>query len=257
MIETSKKLTKKGSDGKPAVYGFVGSSSITQGWFPWIKQAGGQALDSTLTKSKFSDPKTVTGLKQLADGIKGGYFTDNDFLKANGGEVQTFATGKAAMYFLQYSNQVTMNKSFADADWDVVKIPKAVDGKRYVPMVTNSWLISSKASKDVKDAAWEFLNYYLSDEAQNIVAESGASLPVKKTALQVVEKSSGKPQNKKVFTDGISEGGTTLDENASWNEWRTAAQPIINDIVVTGNLSAEEGVKQIDEKVQAVLDKNK
>lgn len=256
LIEASKKLTKNGSDGKPAVYGFVGSTSITQGWFPWIKQAGGQALDSTLTKSMFTDPKTVTGLKQLADGIKQGYFTNTDFLKANGGEVQAFATGKAAMYFLQYSNQVTMNKSFPDADWDVVKIPKAVDGKRYVPMVTNSWLISSKASQDVKDAAWQFLKYYLGDEAQKIVAESGASLPVKKSALQILETSSGKPQNKKAFTDGIAEGGTTLDENASWNEWRTAAQPIINDIF-SSNISAEEGVKQINEKVQAVLDKNK
>ncbi|GAA3407944.1 ABC transporter substrate-binding protein [Paenibacillus hodogayensis] len=257
LIETSKKLTKNGADGKPSTFGFVGSSSITQGWFPWIKQAGGQALDSTLTKSMFNDPKTITGLKQLADGIKQGYFTNNDFLKANGGEVQAFATGKAGMYFLQYSNQVTMNKSFPDADWDVVKIPKAVDGKRYVPMVTNSWLISSKAKQDVKDAAWEFLKYYLGDEAQNLVAESGASLPVKKTALQVVEKSTTKPLNKKAFTDGISEGGVTLDENASWNEWRGVAQPIINDIVVTGNISAEEGVKQIHEKVQAVLDNNK
>lgn len=257
LIEASKKLTKAGSDGKPASFGFIGSSSITQGWFPWIKQAGGQALDSTLTKSMFNDPKTITGLKQLAEGIKQGYFTNNDYLKANGGEVQTFATGKAAMYFLQYSNQVTMNKSFPDADWDVVKIPKGVDGKRYVPMVTNSWLISSKAKQEVKDAAWEFLKYYLGEESQTILANSGASLPVKKTALQTAEKMTGKPANKKAFTDGIAEGGVTLDENASWNEWRGAAQPIINDIVLNFNISAEEGAKQIHEKVQTVLDNNK
>jgi multiple sugar transport system substrate-binding protein len=161
------------------------------------------------------------------------------------------------MYFLQYSNQVTMNKSFPDADWDVVKIPKGVDGKRYVPMVTNSWLISSKAKQEVKDAAWEFLKYYLGEEAQTILANSGASLPVKKTALQAVEKITGKPANKKAFTDGIAEGGVTLDENASWNEWRGAAQPIINDIVLNFNISAEEGAKQIHEKVQTVLDNNK
>ncbi|MGO4496295.1 sugar ABC transporter substrate-binding protein [Paenibacillus sp. 2RAB27] len=256
LIETAKKLTKNGADGKPAIYGFVGNFTITQGWFPWIKQAGGQALDSTLTKSMFNDPKTLTGIKQLADGVKQGYFTSDDFQKANGGEMQTFATGKAAMYILQYSNQVAINKNFPDADWDVVKLPKAVDGKRYVPMVTNSWLVSSKASQDVKDAAWTFLKYYLSDESQNILASSGSSIPVKKSAFEVIEKSTTKPLNKKAFTEGIAEGGVTLDENPSWTEWRTAAQPIITDIV-KGNIPAEEGLKQVHEKVQAVLDKNK
>lgn len=256
LIEASKKLTKKGSDGKPTVYGFVGSYNITQGWFPWVKQAGGQALDSTLTKAMFTDPKTVAGLKALTEGIKQGYFTNDDFIKANGGDVQTFGANKAALYFLQYSGSVTMNKSFADADWDIVKIPKAVDGKRYVPMVTNSWLIFSRAKPEVKQAAWEFLKYYLSDEAQKIVAESGSTLPVKKTALQVLDNSASKPLNKKAFTDGIAEGGTTLDENASWTEWRGAAQPVINDIM-KGNTTVEEGVKLIQEKVQAVLDKNK
>ncbi|QJD87722.1 ABC transporter substrate-binding protein [Cohnella herbarum] len=253
LIETSKKLTKKDDKGNVQIYGFVGSISITQGWFPWIKQAGGQALDETKTKSMFSDPKTVAGLQSLVNGINDGYFTNGDFLTANGGDVQSFAEGKAAMYFLQYGNQVSINGNFPDTNWDVVKIPKGAEGKRYVPTVTNAWLISSKASQDSKDAAWEFLKYYLSDEAQAIVAKSGSTLPVNKTALQVLDGDTSKPLNKKAFTDGIAEAGVTLDENATWNEWRIVVQQVVNEIV-DGNMTVEEGVKEIDAKVQPILD---
>ncbi|GBF73009.1 hypothetical protein PA598K_01291 [Paenibacillus sp. 598K] len=253
LIEASKKLTRTDSNGNPEVFGFIGSSSITQGWFPWIKQAGGMVLDETLTKSRFDDPKTVEGLRQLREGIAEGYFTDADSITAFGGELPAFGSGKAAMFFLQYSTQVTMNSEFPDTDWDVVKIPRSVDGERYVPTISNSWLISSRATQESKDAAWEFLQYYLGDEAQAIIAESGSALPVKQSALALLEESDTKPANKLAFTDGIAEGGVTMDENASWNEWRIAVQQIVNEIV-KGTVTPEAGASDIHTKVQDILD---
>lgn len=250
LIEASKQLTVKDKR-----FGFIGSYSITTGWFPWIKQAGGSALDETKTKSNFDNPKTVKGLEELLQGIKDGYFTNTDFVKANGGDLEVFAGGKAAMYFLQYSQQVAMNDQFPDANWNVVKIPKAQDGNRYVPMVTNSWLISSRASQDAKDAAWEFLKYYLNEQSQAIVAKSGSTLPVRKSALELLKDTTTKPLNKGAFTDGIAEGGVTLDENASWSEWRIKVQQVVNEMIA-GNVSAADGAKTIHEEVQKVLDDN-
>lgn len=255
LIEASKKLTiKEGKDTKQ--FGYIGNTSIATGWFPWIKQAGGLVLDDTKTKSMLDDPKTLEGLKQLRQGIEEGYFTNNDFVKANGTEMDVFATGKAAMYLMQYSQQVGMNASFPDADWDVVKVPKAVDGNRYVPMVTNSWLISSRASDDSKEAAWQFLKFYLGDEAQKIVAESGASIPVKKSAYEVFGTSTTKPLNKNGFIEGVSEGGVTTDENASWAEWRLLVQQEVNDAVVQGTKSVEDALTAAHKSVQQVLDEN-
>lgn len=252
LIETAKLLTVR-EGGETTRFGFVGAYSITTGWFPWIKQAGGSALDETKTRSMFDDPRTIEGLRQLRQGIEEGYFTNNDFVKAHGGELAVFAEGKAAMHFMQYSLQVNMQQSFPDADWDVVKVPLAVDGKRYVPMVTNTWLISSRASQATKEAAWEFLKFYLGDEAQAIVAESGSTLPVKKSAYDVLDAVETKPLNKRAYTDGIAEGGVTLDENASWNEWRILVQQQVNEAIVHGNITVEEAAAEIHKRVQEVL----
>lgn len=250
LIDNSKQLTDQDKR-----FGFVGNSSITTGWFPWIKQAGGSALDETLTKANFDNPATVKGLSDLIGGIQGGYFTNSDFVKANGGELEVFATGKAAMMFFQYSQQVAINQNFPDANWNVVKVPKAIDGNRYVPMVTNSWLIYSKASQDAKDAAWEFLKYYLNEQSQEIVAKSGSTLPVRKSALDLLKDTQTKPLNKAAFTEGIAEGGVTLDENASWSEWRLKVQQVVNEMV-SGNVKVEDGAKTIQTEVQKVLDDN-
>ncbi|MCU6713257.1 sugar ABC transporter substrate-binding protein, partial [Paenibacillus sp. J5C_2022] len=255
LIEAAKKLTIKEGDNVKQ-FGFIASTAIATGWFPWIKQAGGMVLDDSKTKSMLDDPKTAEGLEQLRQGIVEGYFTNNDYLKANGGAREVFATGKAALYMMQYSEQVLINSSFPDTDWDVVKAPKAADGKRYVPFVTNSWLVSSRASDDSKEAAWQFLKFYLGDEAQTMLAESGSSLPVKQSAYTVFDNSTTKPLNKKGFTEGVAEAGVTLDENASWAEWRLLVQQEVNEAIVHGNKSVEDALAAAHKSVQQVLDEH-
>ncbi len=254
MIDTAKKLTKDtDGDGKTDIYGFQTASSIAQGWIPWIKSSGGSALDTSLTKAAFNDPKTIEGLTRWADTIHKDKISPTREMQSN---QNYFQNEKSAMTFLQYSGQVSLNKNKPDLDWDVVKMPIGFNGKRFVPMVVNQWLIYSKAKPEAKEAAWTFLKYYLSDEAQAFLSESGASLPVKKSSLEELEKLTTKPVNKKAFTKGIEEAGGTLDENPSWNQWRAAATPILNDIL-DGKKAPADGTKEIQQKVQAVLDENK
>ncbi|PYI56911.1 ABC transporter substrate-binding protein [Paenibacillus flagellatus] len=253
MIDAAKKLTKDtDGDGKPDLFGFQTASSIAQGWMPWIKSSGGSALDPGMTKAAFNDPKTIEGLTRWADTIWKDNISPTRDMQTN---QNFFQNEKTAMTFFQYSAQVSLNKNKPDLDWDVVKMPVGFNGKRFVPMVVNQWLIYSKAKPDAKEAAWTFLKYYLSDEAQDVLSESGASLPVKKTALEKIEKQTTKPLNKKAFTKGIEEAGGTLDENPTWNEWRAAATPILNDIL-DGKKSPADGAKDIQSKVQRILDEN-
>jgi multiple sugar transport system substrate-binding protein len=255
MIDAAKKLTKDtNGDGKPEQYGFAASNSITVGWYPWTRSKGGMVLDETKTKAMFTDPKSIEGIQTWSNLVKEGISPTQDLYDAVGGDWKAFASGQAAMFFLQYNVQALIAKDFPDLDYDTVMIPKGFDGKRIVPMVSNSWLVFSKAKPEAKEAAWLFLKYYLGDEAQDILAESGASLPVKKSSIGKLDKES-RPQNKAAFSQGIEEGGTTLDENPSWNDWRTQAQPIYREIF-DQKISPEEGAKQIQEKVQQILDEN-
>ncbi|MDF2660917.1 MAG: extracellular solute-binding protein family 1 [Paenibacillus sp.] len=254
LIDAAKKLTKDtNGDGKTDLFGFNTAASITLGWIPWIKSSGGSAIDPGTGKSLFNDPKTIEGLQKWADTINKDKISPTREQQTS---VKYFEEGKTAMTFLQSSQQVSLLKNKPDLDWDVVKMPIGFTGKRFVPIVVNQWLIYSKAKPDAKEAAWTFLQYYLSDEAQTFVAESGASLPVKKTTLEALEKQTTKPLNKKAFTKGTEEAAGTLDENPTWNEWRAAATPILNDIL-DGKKSAADGVKEIHQKVQAILDDDK
>lgn len=258
VIDAAQKLTKDtNGDGKVDIYGFISGYNITQGWYPWIKSTGGQLLDSTFTKAMFTDPKTIEALTKWSEfNTKLNASAPKAFTDANDAEPKSFANEKGAMYFMQYSQAVAWNKDFPNFEYDVVKMPKGFDGKRVVPYVTNEWMIYSKAKQDAKDAAWTWIKYYLSDEGQDTLADSGSALPVKKSSLQKIEKTNTKPLNKKAFTEGIAEAGTTMDESATWNQWRGVAQPIFADIY-EGKTSPQEGAKLIQEKVQKVLDDNK
>ncbi|GGD89326.1 ABC transporter substrate-binding protein [Paenibacillus nasutitermitis] len=255
MIDTAKKLTRDtNGDGKPDVYGLAVASNITVGWFPWSRAAGGAVLDAAKTKATVTDPKTVEGLKLWVSVIKDGTAPTLDVMKAGGGDHQMFGNNQLGMYFLQYNRQVGLNDNYPDLDWDTVVMPKGLDGKRVVPVVTNSWVVYSRASQEVKDAAWEFLKYYLGEESQAVLAASGVSLPVKKSAEAKLDNTK-KPLNKKAYVDGVAEAGMTLDENPSWNEWRSAAQPVFEEIISLTK-PVEDAVKEIQDKIQAVLDEN-
>ncbi len=259
LVDTAIKLTKdENKDGTPEIYGFLATAGITQGWFPWIKAKGGQILDPTLTKAAFDDPKTLEGVTLWSDLVNKYKVSPTEAVnKALGGDFQIFGNNKAAMFFIQYSTANSIvNKNFPDLDYDTVKIPIGFDGKRVVPMVSNCWVIFSKASQEGKDAAWLWIKNYLSEESQDIVAESGASIPLLKSSQAKLGTAAFKPANKEAFTKGIEEAGTTLDENASWNQWRAEANPILVDILY-GKVQPADGLKQIQEKVQKVLDENK
>ena len=249
MIQAAEKLTNGD------IYGFLTGGSITVGWYPWIRSAGGMALDETKENAVFDDEKSIKGITAWADTVKNkispSVTEQNDMGKAS----TIFGNNKAAMLFVQYSEIATSyNVNFPDLDFDTVMIPKTFDGTdRFVPAVANTWMINARANDDAKEAGWLWIEHYLSEEMQEIIAKSGATLPVHKEALALVDSLEGNPVNKKAFTQGVAEAGTTLDENAKWSEWRIAAHPIFEEIL-NGSKDPETGLKEIKQKVQTILD---
>lgn len=249
LVDTAEKLTKDG------VYGFLAGGSITVGWYPWIRSADGMALDESRENAVFDDEKSMKGITAWADLVKNKISPTISEQNDMGKAPTMFANNKAAMMFVQYS-EIAGNfaANFPDLDYDTVMIPKTFDGSgRYVPAVGNTWMINARSSAEAQEAAWLWIEHYLSDEVQEIIAKSGATLPVNKNAFASIDSLPGKPLNKAAFTQGVAEAATTLDENSTWSEWRLAAQPIFEEIL-NGTKAPADGLKEIKQKVQAVLD---
>lgn len=256
MLDTAKKLTKDtNGDGKTDIYGMSVENNLTQGFYPWSKIYGGGWLDETKTKSMLLDPKTLQGITAWQNTMKSGIAPTFDVLEANGKITQMFGSNKIGMMIMQYSGQLPFKKDYANLDYDTVMVPKGYDGKRFVPFVANSWVIFSKAKQEQKDAAWVFLKYFLGDEAQGLLASSGASLPLKVSANSKLDLNSN-PKNKKAFTEGVAQAGVTTDETAFWNEMKTTVQPVFIEMF-KGSKTPEVGLKEADEKLKTVINNNK
>ncbi|MDD4495011.1 MAG: sugar ABC transporter substrate-binding protein, partial [Eubacteriales bacterium] len=249
MIEVAKKLNNP--DTAKRVYGFLTTMNITQGWFPWIKSTGGNCLDATLTKADFTNPKTYEGITKWANT----FLVDKIAPDTSMATTDLFGMQKGAMVFLQYSETVSVNNKYKNLDYDTVMIPKATDGKRYVPSIDNSWVVFSGAKDSSKDAAWEWIKYYLSAEGQDEVAKKGAAVPIRLSSMSKIDTTT-KPKNKAAFTKGMAEGGVTTDESPVWNLWRRPANTIFMEIY-EGSKTVDAGLKEIQLKVQKILDDNK
>lgn len=249
MIAAAQRLTSRKSPDAPStdIYGYISSPNMTQGWFPWIKSTGGSCLDETGTKATMTDPKTIQGIKNWV----------NNFLELKvspsrlSDSKQVFGEQRAAMYFMQYSEAAYLNsKKFLD--YDTVMIPKASDGNRYVINVCNTWAINAAAPEESKEAAWLFIYHYLSEASQDIVAASGGTLPIRISSLAKLDTGT-KPANKAAFAKGVEEGGTTMDENATWDKWRRVVNTGL-EAVFDGTVTAEDACANIQQGVQAILD---
>lgn len=259
MIDAATKLTQDtDGDGKTDIYGFLTGGSITIGWYPWVRSAGGRALDASLENAVFDDEKSVQGIQAWYDTVYKQKVSPTLTEQNDMGKSFTiFGNNKAAMMFLQYSEAAgQLNANFPDLEYDTVMIPKTFDGsERHVPYVANSWIVYSRAKDASKQAAWLWIQHYLAEDTQKTIAESGATLPVQKNALESVSSLTAKPVNKAAFTQGITEAGTTLDENATWSTWRLEAQPVFQ-MILNNEIDIAEGLAQIKTNVQKVLDEN-
>jgi multiple sugar transport system substrate-binding protein len=73
-----------------------------------------------------------------------------------------------------------LNPSKWNFKWGVVMPPKGPNGS-FPIVISNAWGISSKSKN--KDAAWKFVNWFMGDEAQKLLAEYG-EFPSKKSIAQ-------------------------------------------------------------------------
>lgn len=225
--------------------------SITEGWMTVLKSYGGGVLDETLTKSIINTPENKRAMEWIVDGMQREWFTAPSDLKSFQSNMAPFPSKAAAMRIGIYARTIDANN--AGLNYDVTLLPKGPDGKRFAPVIANSWVINKKAEGAKGDAAWEWVKYWATeDEVQNEWASLGEAVPVKKSAANSERFLSGKPDNKQAFLDSFEFAGT-LDVNAVWSEWVGKFGDSVNR-AFEGEIGVDEALSQADKDVQQVLD---
>ncbi len=84
--------------------------------------------------------------------------------------VDLFSAGKAAM--TRHGNwMIQTYRPIKDFKWDVAPLPK--DVRQYTTLHTGLFTINSKSK--VKDAAWTFIEFSMSDEGQELISKMGTN----------------------------------------------------------------------------------
>ena len=259
MLDMAQKLTKDtDGDGKTDVYGLATGENITTGWLPFVLATGGAPINETQTKSLFNDTKTLEGLKKYRSTVLDLKVSpDRAWATANGNTTSAFYSGKVAMLICLLATTNTINQNAPEGfSYDAQMMPVGWNGERNCIYVPNQWVIYSRADEAKQNAAWEWIKYFTNEESQNIIAESFASIgiPVRKSALETIDKIETVPANKAAFYKGLDDYGITLFECPSWEEWKPKAEQAFMEMQA-GAISAEEAAERVHNEVSKLLSK--
>lgn len=251
MLDLAKKLTFTRADGTK-VYGINYTSNITQGWLPFMSAVGVQPYKDDFRNSNLDDPKVKDAMVKYRWAIDEGLVMPAAELSAIGGAEQAFANGQIAMALLQASSIKPINNFAPDLNYDAIMMPIGWNGERTCIYVPNSWQVYAGVSEDEKEGVLAWLEYFLSEEAQMIIANEGSSFPCMIKALDAVTNSGRKPEHIDAFYKGINEYGLTLLENPTSGTTRSVVDTMTSKIKAGDDIDAR--IAEAHQTMQDELD---
>ncbi|OYN90219.1 ABC transporter substrate-binding protein [Parenemella sanctibonifatiensis] len=242
--EISDKLKGEG------IYGFAGGAYNQELFYNLIFQAGGAVLNEDSTQAQYSSEGSREALQFLRDMVVDGS-SPTIQTTADTSPDELFKSGKAAMV---YGGSFRV-KGYADsAVGEVIQVVPLPMGKQR-GVVLHGGAVVASADSDNRDAAAAFAVYTGSEEAQQIIGESGASIPAFKGTEQAYI--DARPQwDLGIFPESAEEYGFPYPVSANTQAWLQVESDMVPKILA-GDLSVEEGTTQLDERINALLAEEK
>lgn len=237
LSNAAKKLTNK----PKGIYGMAAPVSGQEGYYNTIYQAGGSVINSDGTKSEFGSPSTLEGLKYWTSFISDGtsptvaQMTDTS-------PSQLFGSGKLAMFYGGSWNAGTLAKSPVAKDIDVAPLPQGRSNTVAFTSAVNAIAASSKH----QEAAWKWMQFLASADAQNIQAASGVVAPASTKAREAWV--SSLPYNVAIFMDQVA-NAKPLPTSINTFAWKNQETTIL-----TPAFEGKESVEEAASKMAAAMD---
>ncbi|MEU4363610.1 extracellular solute-binding protein [Promicromonospora sp. NPDC023987] len=252
LAEAARELTvDKNDDGRPEVYGFRAfTPGFTESWWPMIRAFGGEIIDDTRTEVTVDSAESEAALEWATEAIgPDGFAPDVVATESLGSVHELFANETVAMSFGIYAR--SQAALAGDVDFDVVRMPTGPSGDRGEIAIVNAWSVNAATTDAEADAAWEWIEYFSSEEPQTQWAELGEGIPINRAVAEsdAFLGAETAPANRQAFLDALEEA-EDMGENAVWSEYTAAIGDEITaamsgDTTIADALSAgEQGAQE-------------
>jgi ABC-type glycerol-3-phosphate transport system substrate-binding protein len=250
LLETAKKLTKRGGTGRITQYGIYGWA-----WQNFIYGNGGALVDNVKapTKTLLDDPKSVEGLQFYSDLINKHQVMPAPLALANlgMGVDMMFASGRLGMFLSGIWETPALRQKYSFR-WDVAMFPKNRNGVRKFGSGGTGYgvLRSSRSPRE----AWEVVKALTSPEVQGELAERGLAQPARRSVA------AGKawalnplpPENKKALNGAVED--VVFDPfHPKWREIEAKYILPEFDLLKGGKETAEQAVRNLVPKINEML----
>ena len=234
------------TDKENGVYGMAARPETQEGIYDTIPQAGGEIINADRTKSGYGTKEAVEGTQIWIDLLDEGLSPTLEE-QADTNALELFKAGKLGMvYAASWNVPVIMENEQIKDKVDLVQMPIIKERAATIHGLSN--VIS--ANTEHADEAWEFVKYLGGKEANEIWAKSGAIIPARKDVLDIW-KEAYPTLNLDAFIKGLdySVMYPVSKNTAKWNDLELEyIKKIWN-----GDLTAEEGLKQLGEEMDKLL----
>jgi multiple sugar transport system substrate-binding protein len=250
-LEAAKALTKE-SGGQASQFGVL----LNTAWRPWASFVycnGGKIVDSDgrgiATSFAIAEDAAVEGLQFLQDLIYKYKVapppSGTNAWSPDLGPVEVFGTNKVGMLVGNPTQALNFQK-FTAFEWDVAPLPVGKGGKRGTGGGGTAWSIA-KATKN-PEAAWAFLKFITTAQAQLDEVAAGATTPSRKSVVtsKQFQDPAKPPKNVKSFAE--AQAYVVRDPvNSAWGD--IFAKAVVPNIQFL--FAGKEDARTITQKIKA------
>mgnify|MGYP001348811180 CR=1 FL=1 len=243
LVEAAKKITDPEKD----VYGIVSYIQSGQAsYWNLIFSNDGYVISEDKKKSGFDDPNTIEALQLYHDLIHVHGVSPTHAQVENSSAVELFQSGKVAMLIMaSYYTPMFKEHDYLKDVADVAPLPKMKKRSNVIHGLGNAISADTKE----KEAAWEFVKFLASKEAQLIQAEGGLISTYEGTQDAWLKSA---PQfNLEVFLEA-AEYAEPYPISKDVGAWHSIMQQEIAK-AWDGQITVEEAAKKIAEEMNAIL----
>ncbi len=255
--EMIRKLAKKEGD-EVVQWGFDPAWMLQSSGFAWLWLPAG-IIDPDTNTAIIDHPENARALNQLQDlKFKERVMPRSEDLPEG---VNMFATGQIAMTVAGVWEITSVRDQLGeDKSWDVVRLPDNPLQAGQNLSINYGAGYAMGRDTDSPDAAWELIRYLSLPEMQQVfIVEDNWALPGRKSVAQdwlngVLGSGSGEPKHAEEWIAAL-ETGRSVPVTPAEKEMEDQYPNLISPILVTGEARAEEVLPQIQQELQAILDK--